>query len=122
MVLMICACGIPKAAHFDLIGYTDVDFAGFVVDRKSTSGMAHFLGSCLISWGSKKQNSMALSTASEYIAAAMCCAQLLWITTQLKDFGVCSGTVPILCDNTSAINISKNPVQHSKTSFSQSQF
>ena len=106
----------PKGSNIDLIGYTDADFAGFNVDRKSTSGMAHFLGSCLISWGSKKQNSVALSTAeSEYIAAALCCAQLLWIKTQLKDFGVCSGSVPILCDNTSAINISKNPVQHSKT-------
>ena len=106
----------PKGSSMNLIGYTDADFAGFIVDRKSTSGMAHFLGSCLISWGSKKQNSVALSTAkSEYIAAALCCAQLLWIKTQLKDFGVCFGSVPILCDNTSAINISKNPVQHSKT-------
>ena len=62
----------PKGSSMNLIGYTDADFAGFNVDRKSTSGMAHFLGSCLISWGSKKQNSVALSTAeSEYIAAAL---------------------------------------------------
>ena len=72
----------PKGSNFNLMGYTDADYAGFNVDRKSTSGMAHFLGSCLISWGSKKQNSVALSTAeSEYIAAALCCAQLLWIKT-----------------------------------------
>jgi hypothetical protein len=78
--------------------------------------MAHFLGSCLISWGSKKQNTVALSTAeAEYIAAAACCSQLLWIKSQLRDFGVLLDCVPILCDNTSAINISKNPVQHSKT-------
>jgi len=106
----------PKGSTIDLIGYTDADYAGFLVDRKSTSGMAHFLGSCLISWGSKKQNSVALSTAeSEYIAAASCCSQLLWIRNQLKDFGVVYDSVPIYCDNTSAINISKNPVQHSKT-------
>ncbi|XP_070013939.1 secreted RxLR effector protein 161-like [Nicotiana sylvestris] len=47
---------------------------------KSTSGMSHFLGSCLISWGTRKQNSVALSTAeAEYVAAASCCAQLIWI-------------------------------------------
>ena len=106
----------PKGGSIELLGYTDADYAGFLVDRKSTSGMAHFLGPCLISWGSKKQNSVALSTAeSEYIAAAACCSQLLWIRNQLKDFGIFYENVPILCDNTSAINISKNPVQHSRT-------
>jgi len=65
---------------FDLIGYVDADYAGFLIDRKSTSGMAHFLGSTLISWGTKKQNFVALSTAeAEYVAATSCCAQLLWI-------------------------------------------
>ncbi|XP_049379801.1 secreted RxLR effector protein 161-like [Solanum stenotomum] len=70
----------PTDDSFDLIGYVDADYVGFLVDRKSTSGMAHFLGSALISWGTKKQNSVALSTAeAEYVAAASCCAQLLWI-------------------------------------------
>ncbi|XP_070029822.1 uncharacterized mitochondrial protein AtMg00810-like [Nicotiana sylvestris] len=60
--------------------YADADYAGYLVDRKSISRMAHFLGSCLISWGTRKQNSVALSTAeAEYVAAASCCAQLLWI-------------------------------------------
>ena len=78
--------------------------------------MAHFLGSCLISWGSKKQNSVALSTAeAEYVAAASCCAQLLWIKQQLSDFGLKIEQVQIFCDNTSAINIAKNPVQHKRT-------
>ena len=78
--------------------------------------MAHFLGSCLISWGSKKQNSIALSTAeAEYVAAASCCAQLLWIKQQLSDFGLKIEQVPIFCNNTSAINIAKNPVQHKRT-------
>ena len=56
---------------FDLVGFADANFSCYEVDRKSTSGMSHFLGSSLISWGTKKQNSIALSTAeAEYVAAA----------------------------------------------------
>ena len=59
---------------------------------------------------------MALSTAeAEYVAAAACCAQLLWLKQQLGDYGKSYSLIPVLCDNTSAINISKNPVQHSRT-------
>ncbi|XP_070047103.1 secreted RxLR effector protein 161-like [Nicotiana tomentosiformis] len=76
----------PSGDNFDLIGYADADYAGYMVDRKSTSGMAHSLGSCLISWGTRKQNSVALSTAEdEYVAVTSCCAQLLWIKQQLED-------------------------------------
>ncbi|XP_070013940.1 secreted RxLR effector protein 161-like [Nicotiana sylvestris] len=50
----------PSGDNFDLIGYADADYIGYLVERKNTSGMAHFLGSCLISWGTKKQNSVAL--------------------------------------------------------------
>lgn len=68
----------PTGDNFNLVGHADADYAGYLVDRKSTSGMAQFLGSFLISWGTRKQNSMALSTAeAEYVAAASCCAQLL---------------------------------------------
>ncbi|XP_070018052.1 secreted RxLR effector protein 161-like [Nicotiana sylvestris] len=71
---------VGLCTNFNLVGYDDVDYAGFLVDRKSTSGMAHFLGSCLVSWATKKHNSVALSTAeAEYVVAASCCAQLLWI-------------------------------------------
>ncbi|XP_070008214.1 secreted RxLR effector protein 161-like [Nicotiana sylvestris] len=70
----------PSGDSFNLIRYADADYAGYLVDRKNTSGMAHFLGSCLISWETRKQNSVSLSTAeAEYVAAASCCAQLLWI-------------------------------------------
>ncbi|CAM8965318.1 unnamed protein product [Rhodiola kirilowii] len=97
-----------------LMAYTDADYAGCKTDRKSMSGKAQFLGPCLITWGSKKQSSIALSTAeAEYIAAAACCAQLLWIKQQLSDYGVSVNCASILCDNTSAINISKNPIQFS---------
>ncbi|XP_019235760.1 PREDICTED: uncharacterized protein LOC109216082 [Nicotiana attenuata] len=59
----------PSGDNFNLIGYADADYAGYLVDRKITSGMAHFLGSCFISWGTRKENSVALSTAeAEYIA------------------------------------------------------
>ncbi|XP_070045843.1 uncharacterized mitochondrial protein AtMg00810-like [Nicotiana tomentosiformis] len=106
----------PSGDNLDLIGYTDADYAGYLVDRKSTSGMAHFLGSCLISRGMRKQNSVALSTTeAEYVAAASCCAQLLWIKQLLEDFGVLSNCVPLLNDNTSALNMAKNPVQHKRT-------
>ncbi|CAM8956208.1 unnamed protein product [Rhodiola kirilowii] len=106
----------PRVKSLRLEGFTDADFAGDRTDRKSTSGMAQFLGSCLVSWGSKKQNSVALLTAeAEYIAAAACCAQILWLRNQLSDFNLHFDQVPIFCDNTSAISIAKNPVQHGKS-------
>jgi hypothetical protein len=68
----------PKESTFDLIGYSNPDWVGCKIDRKSTSGTCQFLGRSLVSWASKKQNSVALSTAeAEYIAAGHCCAQLL---------------------------------------------
>src|SRR6185295_10967724 len=70
---------------------------------------------CLLSLASKKQNSVDTSTAeAEYVTTASCCSQILWLRQQLKDFGISFSTVPIKCDNTSAINIAKNPVQHSR--------
>ncbi|KAL5545088.1 hypothetical protein UlMin_008872 [Ulmus minor] len=106
----------PKGAYLELISYSDADFGGCKIDRKSTSGTCHLLGSSLVSWGSKKQNSVALSTAeAEYVSAASCCAQTLWMKQTLQDFGLNFGCTPILCDNTSAICLSKNPIQHSRT-------
>ena len=67
----------------------------------------------LVSQSSKKQNFVALSTAeAEYITAGSCCAQILWINQQLSDFGVSIHNIPIFCDNTNAISIIKNPIQH----------
>ena len=75
------------------------------------SGTCQFLGPSLVSWHSKKQNSVALSMAeAEYIAAGACCAQLLLILRQLRDLGIDLKKVPIKCDNKSAINITKNPM------------
>jgi hypothetical protein len=68
----------PKGSTFDLIGYSDVDYARCKIDRKSTSGTCQFLGRSLVSWASKKQNSVALSTVeAEYVAVGHCYAQLL---------------------------------------------
>jgi hypothetical protein len=65
---------------------------------------------------SKKQNSISLSTAEvEYIAAGSCCTQLMWMKQLLADYGFPQGMMIVYCDNTSAINISKNHVQHSRT-------
>jgi hypothetical protein len=106
----------PKSNSFDLISYTDADFAGCKIDRKSTSGTCHFLGHSLVSLFSKKQNSVVLSTAeAEYVAAGSCCAQSLYIKQQLEDFKILFDHIPIRCDNTSAISLSKNPIQHSRT-------
>src|ERR1041384_619307 len=106
----------PKGSSFKLVGYSDSDWAGDKVDRKSTSGSCQFLGSSLVSWSSKKQNFVSLSTAeAEYIASGSCCAQLLWMRQTLMDYDVKCDKVPLLCDNESAIKIADNVVQHSRT-------
>jgi hypothetical protein len=70
----------PKGSHFELLGYSDVDYARCKVDRKSTFGTCQFLGRSLVSWSSKKQNSVALSTTEvEYVTASSCYTQLLWM-------------------------------------------
>ena len=99
-----------------LRAYSDADFAGCRIDRKSTSGTCQFIGTSLVSWSSRKQSGVAQSTAeAEYVAAASCCSQILWMVSTLRDFGLVIDSVPLFCDNTSAINIAKNPVQHSRT-------
>ncbi|GKB67612.1 hypothetical protein Tco_0929024 [Tanacetum coccineum] len=106
----------PKDSGFDLTAYSDADHAGCHLDRKSTSGSVQFLGDKLVCWSSKKQNCVSISTAeSEYVAVSGCCAQVLWMRTQLTDYGFFYDKVPIYCDSKSAIAISCNPVQHTRT-------
>ncbi|KAJ9552664.1 hypothetical protein OSB04_016709 [Centaurea solstitialis] len=106
----------PKDSSFELISFTDSDYGGCKLDRKSTSGSCQFLGDKLVSWTSKKQNCISTSTAeAEYVAAASCCSQVLWMKTQVLDYGYKLKRVPIYCDSESAIAITSNPVQHSKT-------
>ncbi|MGV7994806.1 Ty1/Copia family ribonuclease HI, partial [Mycobacterium kansasii] len=106
----------PYETNVQLAGYSDADWAGNLDDRKSTSGGCFFIGNCLVSWFSKKQNSISLSTAeAEYIAAGNACTQLVWMQRMLSDYEIKQDSMLLYCDNSSAINISKNPIQHSRT-------
>ncbi|GJV82471.1 putative ribonuclease H-like domain-containing protein [Tanacetum coccineum] len=105
-----------KDSPFDLVSYTDSDYAGASLDKKSTTGGCQFLGCRLISWQCKKQTVVANSTTkAEYIAASNCCGQVLWIQNQLLDYGYNFMHTKIHIDNESTICIVKNPVFHSKT-------
>nr|GFA74758.1 retrovirus-related Pol polyprotein from transposon TNT 1-94 [Tanacetum cinerariifolium] len=106
----------PKDSGFDLTAYSDADHAGCHLDRKSTSGSVQFLGDKLVCWSSKKQNCVSISTAkSEYVAVSSFYAQVLWMCTQLTEYGFFYDKVLIYCDSKSAIAISCNPVQHTRT-------
>ncbi|GKA74340.1 putative ribonuclease H-like domain-containing protein [Tanacetum coccineum] len=77
-----------RDSPFELVAYTDSDYAGATQDRKSTTRGCQFLGNRLISWQCKKQTVVATSTTeAEYVAAASCCGQVLWIQNQLPDYG-----------------------------------
>ncbi|KAK4380842.1 Retrovirus-related Pol polyprotein from transposon RE1 [Sesamum angolense] len=100
-----------------LVGYTDSDWAGSVDDMKSTSGYTFSLESEIFTWASKKQVAVAQSSAeAEYIAAAATSNQVIWLRRILEDIGEKQEEpTTIYCDNKSAIAITKNPVQHSRT-------
>nr|GEW52335.1 retrovirus-related Pol polyprotein from transposon TNT 1-94 [Tanacetum cinerariifolium] len=105
-----------KDSGFELTRFSDTDYAGFKDTFKSTSGGAQFLGEKLVSWSQKKQDCTALSTAeAEYVSLSACCTQVLWMRTQLTDYGFHFNKILIYCDSKSAIAISCNPVQHSRT-------
>ena len=108
----------------ELVGYTNSDWAGSVDDRKSTSGYVFHMGSGAISWASKKQPIVALSTAeAEYVAATTTACQTIWMRRMLRS--LCQeqtkGTV-IFCDNSSAIALSKNYVFHKRTKHIDTKF
>ncbi|GJX53519.1 hypothetical protein Tco_0281888 [Tanacetum coccineum] len=100
-----------KGTGIETIVYADFDHAGDYVDRKSTSGVCTFMGCCLTSWFAKKQTALAISTTkAEYVFAGKACQQALWMKQALNKHDV-----PIMCDNKGAIDLSKNPVQYSRT-------
>ena len=107
----------PKNQNFQLTAYSDADWKKCVDERKITSGGAFFLGDSLVAWISKKKGSISLSTIEvEYIFAATYCTQVLWMIQTLAYLEVkYTALIPIHCDNTSAISVSKNSVFHSKT-------
>ncbi|GJU53128.1 putative ribonuclease H-like domain-containing protein [Tanacetum coccineum] len=106
----------PRESPFALEAFSDSDYAGANLDRKSTTGGCQFLGRRLISWQCKKQTIVATSTTeAEYVVAANCCGQILWIQNQFLDYGFNFMNTKIHIDNESTICIVKNPVFHSKT-------
>ncbi|GJT27557.1 putative ribonuclease H-like domain-containing protein [Tanacetum coccineum] len=107
----------PKDTGCNLIAFSDSHHSGCLYTHKSTSSDIQFLGGDkLISWSSKKQECTSISTAeAEYVSLSACCAQVLWMRTQLTDYGFHFDKIPMYCDSKAAIAISCNPVQHSRT-------
>ncbi|GJZ92121.1 retrovirus-related pol polyprotein from transposon TNT 1-94 [Tanacetum coccineum] len=105
-----------KDSSIALTAYADADHAGCQDTRRSTYGSMQLLGDRLISWSSKRQKSAAISsTKAECIALSGCCAQVLWMRSQLTDYGLGFNKIPMYCDNKSAIALCCNNVQHSRS-------
>ncbi|GKA95406.1 retrovirus-related pol polyprotein from transposon TNT 1-94 [Tanacetum coccineum] len=105
-----------KDSSIALTAFADADHAGCQDTRRSTSGSMQLLGDRLVSWSSKRQKSAAISsTEAEYIALSGCCAQILWMRSQLTDYGFGFNKIPMYCDNKSAIALCCNNVQHSRS-------
>ncbi|GJU13905.1 retrovirus-related pol polyprotein from transposon TNT 1-94 [Tanacetum coccineum] len=107
----------PKDTGFELTSFLDSDHAGCLDLRKSTSGGIQFIGSDkLVTWSSKKQDCTSMSSAkAEYVSLFACCAQVLWLRTQLINYGFHFDKIPMYCDSKATIAILCNPVQHSCT-------
>ena len=105
------------STSLDLIGYTDADWASSHSSMRSTSGNCFFINGCLISWSSKKQRCVAVSTTeAEYVAASLAARELVWLRQLLADLGhSLASSTPLRCDNQSAISLTKDYVQHSKS-------
>nr|GEV30311.1 uncharacterized mitochondrial protein AtMg00810-like [Tanacetum cinerariifolium] len=104
-----------KDSSVALTAFADVDHVGCQDTRRSTSSSLQFLGERLISWSSKRQKSAAISsTKAEYIALFRCCSQILWMRSQLTNYGLGFNKIPMYCDNKSAIALCCNNVQHSR--------
>nr|GEY38036.1 uncharacterized mitochondrial protein AtMg00810-like [Tanacetum cinerariifolium] len=105
----------PKDSGFELASFLDTDHGGCLNTRKSISREIQFLGDKLFSWMSKKQDCTTMSSAeAEYVTLSASCAEVMWMRTQLKDYGCNYNKIPLYCDSQLAIGISCNPVQHSR--------
>ncbi|GJX21226.1 hypothetical protein Tco_0223903 [Tanacetum coccineum] len=106
----------PKRTGIETVVYADSDHEGDYVDRKSTSSICTFVGCCLTYWFSKKQTALAISTTkAKYVSVGKACQQALWMKQALIDFDIRLDDVLIMCDNKGVIDLSKNPVQYSRT-------
>ncbi|XP_040372964.1 secreted RxLR effector protein 161-like [Rosa chinensis] len=106
-----------KGGAEELMAFTDSDYAGDVEDRRSTSGYVFLMGAGAVAWSSRKQPLVALSTTeSEFVAAATCACQGVWMRRILKKLGYSQeGCTIVKCDNSSAIKLSKNPIMHGRS-------
>lgn len=105
-------------SEFKVVAYSDSDWAKCPITRKSVSGYCVFVNGNLVSWKSKKQNTLSKSSAeAEYRSMASATCEVMWVLKILKDLGVgeCLLPVDLCCDNRSAIQIAANPVMHEKT-------
>lgn len=103
--------------HLDIQIYTDADWAGSLIDRRSTSGYFALIGGNLVTWRSKKQKVVSLSSAeAEFRGIAKDVVEILWLKKLMDDLGL-QVTLPtkLMCDNKASISISENPVQHDRT-------
>ncbi|GJU87050.1 copia protein [Tanacetum coccineum] len=109
-------CRMIRGIMYLTASRLDANHAGCKDDCKSTSGGLKFLGEKLMSWSSKNQDCTVMSTAeAQYVSLSACCAQVIWMRTQLLDYGYKYNRIPVYCDSKSAIPISCNLVQHSRT-------
>jgi len=108
---------LNNSPTFDLLAYCDADWASCTHTRKSVSGFVIFLGNTLISWKSKKQTTVSLSSAeAEYRSLRRLTAELAWLSRLLTELTLTSVTpIPVRCDNLAAIYIARNPVFHERT-------
>ncbi|GJW38960.1 copia protein [Tanacetum coccineum] len=105
-----------KDTEVNVFIHANLDHASDVVDRKSTSRICTFVGSCLTSWFSKKKRSLANSiTESDYVVARRACQQALWMKQAFVDYNIISNEVPILCDDKRAINLTSSPIDYHQT-------
>nr|GEX29053.1 retrovirus-related Pol polyprotein from transposon TNT 1-94 [Tanacetum cinerariifolium] len=106
----------PKDSSVALTAFADADHAGCQDTHRSTSGSVQFLGKRLISLSSKRQKSSAISSMeAEYITLSGCCAKIIWMRSQLSDYGLGFNKIPMYCDNKSVIALCCNNVQHSRS-------
>ena len=106
-----------EVEYFSFRGYSDSDWGGLAIDGRSTTGNCFILGSAAISWSSKKQATVALSTTeAEYVAATATACQAVWLRRILGDIGMKQNdATAVFCDDRSAITLGRNPVFHSRT-------
>ncbi|GJV66530.1 retrovirus-related pol polyprotein from transposon TNT 1-94 [Tanacetum coccineum] len=127
IMFVVCACArfqvTPKASHLNVVKRIFSDYGGASLDRKSTTGGCQFLSRRLISWQCKKQTIVEnFTTEAEYVAAANCCGQVLWIQNQMMDYGFNFMNTKIHIDNEITISVIKNPVAHSRTKLIEIRF